>query len=73
MELWKKLFSQECIQKTLKIGKFLGLPVTEKVRGQTIALPFHNQMTEDQVIRVVNGLADVFRELQLPELRSASY
>jgi len=67
------IHSQEYIQKTLKIGKFLGLPVTEKVRGQTIALPFHNQMTEDQVIRVVNALADVFRELHFPELRSASY
>ena len=43
------------------IREYLGsqraeLPVTESVAGRTMALPFHNNLTEQQVERVVDAL-----------------
>jgi dTDP-4-amino-4,6-dideoxygalactose transaminase len=32
------------------------LPVTEDVAGRTIALPFHNNLSRDQIDRVVQAL-----------------
>lgn len=38
-------------------------PITEAVAERTIALPFHNQMTEDNVATVVSHLISALREL----------
>ncbi len=34
------------------------LPVTESIARRTVALPFHNRLTEEEVDRVVNSLRD---------------
>jgi perosamine synthetase len=34
------------------------LPVTESVARRTIALPFHNHLSEDQIDRVVDTLGE---------------
>jgi perosamine synthetase len=39
------------------------LPVTERVAGRTIALPFHNNLAQSQVDQVVAALEDVVRAL----------
>jgi len=38
------------------------LPVTESIATRTLALPFHNNLTEDQVDQVVTGLARALKK-----------
>jgi len=42
------------------------LPVTESVAGRTIALPFYNDLSEDSIDLVVNGLAVALRAASRP-------
>ena len=37
------------------------LPVTESVAKRTIALPFHNNLTEDEIDYVVENLAEIIK------------
>jgi len=46
-----------------RLGDLAGtLPVTESIAHRTIALPFHNHLTEAEVDRVVGALDDAIRE-----------
>ncbi|MDP3991316.1 MAG: DegT/DnrJ/EryC1/StrS family aminotransferase [Candidatus Colwellbacteria bacterium] len=51
-----------------KAGDF---PITERVSGATIALPFHNNLTEEEVIYVCDSLEKVLSEIN-PDPRKGS-
>jgi perosamine synthetase len=53
---------QPYLQKHLDI-QISELPITESVSGRTIALPFHNNLANRAVDRVVGALADTVRQL----------
>jgi len=46
------------------------LPVTESVAKRTIALPFHNNLTEDEIDYVVENVAEIVRRSKVQSPKS---
>jgi len=46
------------------------LPITESVAQRTIALPFHNNLTEDEIDYVVENLAEIVRRSRVQSPKS---
>lgn len=57
------IHTQPFLKDVLK-GKNVHVPVTDEVQNRTFALPFHNNMTEAECVRVVNALNTVLASLK---------